>query len=104
MWFSEVWDDENTFLNQIVCVSLNCPARSYGFNLGFLLSSFGFVDKTPNKLSHVETHIHSPPWKEELERRRRTNGSEGLGLLNFLDFLSTMGHIGATTFWNKGGR
>jgi hypothetical protein len=28
LWFSKVWDDENTFQNQIVCVSLNCLTRS----------------------------------------------------------------------------
>jgi hypothetical protein len=32
------------------------------------------------------------------------SGSEGLSLLNFLDFLSIVGHMKATTFWSKGGR
>jgi hypothetical protein len=61
LWFLKVSDDENTFQNQIVCVNLNCLARSSGFHLRFFLSSFGFVDKAPNKLSHVETHIHPLP-------------------------------------------
>jgi hypothetical protein len=39
---------------------------------------------------------------KKLERKRRTNASEGLGPLNFLDFFSTMGHMKATTFWSKG--
>jgi hypothetical protein len=82
---------------------MNCPTRSKDFHIGFFFSSYRFIGKTPNKLNHIEIHIHPIPWKEELERRRRTGGSEGLGPLNFLDFLSTLGHMKATTFWSKGG-
>jgi hypothetical protein len=71
--------------------------------LGFFLSSYGFVGKTTNKFNHIEIHIHPLPCKEKLERRRRINANEGLGPLNFLDFLSIMGHMKVTTFWSKGG-
>jgi len=81
---------------------LSC--RELGFSSRVFLSSYGFVGKAPNKLNHIETHIHPLPWKEEPERRKRTGGNEGLGPLKFLDFLSTLGHMRATTFCSKGGR
>jgi hypothetical protein len=43
------------------------------------------------------------PIKKELQKTRRTSGSEDFSLLNFLDFFSTVGHMKATIFWNKGG-
>jgi hypothetical protein len=34
---------------------------------------------------------------------KKTNGNEGLGPLNFIEFFSTVEHMRATTFWSKGG-
>jgi len=80
---------------------LSCKELRFSSRVFF--SSYGFVGKAPNKLNHTETHIHPLPWKKKPKNKRKTNGSESLSPLNFLDFLSTMGHIKATTLWSNVG-
>jgi hypothetical protein len=65
---------------------LSC--KELGFSSRVFFSSYGFVDKALNKLNHIETHVHPLPQKEEPKRRRKTNGNEVLGPLNFPDFLA----------------